>query len=134
MGKRVYYQPTKRALLQLNTIIQSSDNKMMTRARIVLRYIENPTATFKSVGLELGCAESRVLKWVRRFRVAGPVGLYDLPREGRPRVAIRDDVIFMKKNLMSRGLPHDQHAIAKALGISHDTVERLLKRKSPIYA
>lgn len=126
MGRRVKHIPSKKQVEELGQGLRSDNMKTVFRAKIVYVYLINPDATFASVSKRLHCAETQVVKWVRRFKAAGLAGLQDLPRSGRRKVTSYAEAMKVKKQLKKQNLPCSYADIAKVLGISHDTVYRRL--------
>ena len=77
------FQNQESELLQAIVQARSMPVQIVQRASIALRSSEGmkPAEIAKEVGLSVG----RVREWVKRFNEHGVLGLFDLPRSGRPR-------------------------------------------------
>ncbi len=61
---------------------QRAEHRLHLRASIILQLADGATAA--SVAEDLEVSVKTVKKWRTRFRAAGPEGLHDEPRSGRP--------------------------------------------------
>ena len=114
---------TLRALAQAGR----TEQRLATRARIVLRAVEGQTNA--RIATELRIAPMTVLLWRRRFERARLAGLRDAPRPGRARVyarADRDRVIALTLSAPPAGLSHwSSRRLAREVGMSTRTVQRI---------
>lgn len=77
------FQNQEGALLEALAKASSVPVQIVQRAKMVLRAAEN--ATPSAIAKEIGLSTSRVREWIKRFNAQGLLGLFDLPRSGRPR-------------------------------------------------
>ena len=70
------------ALGTLRTMIRQAVGRVSRRAQAVVWWLAGQTQA--EVGRRLGVSRQSVVSWCRRFQRAGPAGLFDRPRSGRP--------------------------------------------------
>ncbi len=78
-------QPTADEYAELKRMTRQAVGRVSQRAQIVLLSAQHRTVAEIAAIFELHVASVR--KWIRRFDAAGPAGLLDDPRSGRPRKA-----------------------------------------------
>ena len=76
-------EDSDQAALRAAVRARTSEQRAVTRARIVLRSAEG--APIERIAAELGVAIMTVKLWRRRYAAAGLAGLADAPRPGHPR-------------------------------------------------
>jgi transposase len=69
----------------LRRMIQQDPGRVSRRAQAVVWWLGGDSQT--AIGRRLGVARQSVQRWCARFRAAGPAGLRDRPRSGRPPTA-----------------------------------------------
>src|ERR671919_137483 len=80
---------TDRAILHSVIRATTSEQRAVTRARIVLRAADGDP--IERIAAELGVAIMTVKLWRRRYAEAGLAGLADAPRPGHPPTYTRED-------------------------------------------
>jgi transposase len=119
------------ATLQAIARAPTSEQRLVTRARIVLRSAEG--AAIDHVARELGVAVMTVKLWRRRYAEAGLAGLADAPRPGHPPTygrEERDRVMALTMGPPPEGLTHwSVREVAKRTGMSPATVHRLFRER-----
>jgi putative transposase len=76
-------EPTADEYLQLKQMTRQAIGRVSQRAQIVLLSAQHRSVPQIATIFDLHPASVR--KWIRRFNTAGPLGLLDDPRSGRPR-------------------------------------------------
>ena len=76
--------PEDEELAELKQMTRQAIGRVSQRAQMVLLSAQHRTVPELATIFDLHPASVRF--WLRRFDVAGPAGLYDAPRSGRPRV------------------------------------------------
>ena len=71
------------ALLRALAEASSVPVQIVQRAKMVLCSADN--AKPSAIAKQIGVSTSRVREWIKRFNAEGLLGLFDLPRSGRPR-------------------------------------------------
>lgn len=66
----------------LQQMIQQAPGRVSRRAQAVMWWLDGASQT--AVAQRLGMGRQSVQRWCARFRAAGPAGLWDRPRTGRP--------------------------------------------------
>jgi putative transposase len=99
---------------------------LVLRARVILRAADGvPSAT---IAAELGVSPMTVGSYRRRWRAHGLAGLYDAPRDGRPRTHTDDAVArLLRKVLRTKPATDTQwsvRTVAAATQIPKSTVQR----------
>jgi transposase len=130
--------PDPATLTELQRLVLQAPGRVARRAQAVLWWLEGVSQT--AVSQRLGVTRQSVLTWCARFRAAGPDGLWDRPRSGRPPRAgptTREQVAACLRHSDVPGttgpggwtVPRLVAALAKAgLTISARTVRRLLRQ------
>jgi transposase len=124
---------SKESRIQLEAMVRSrtEDPRIKERARIVLACLEG--GQIQQVAREQGTSIPTVRKWRSRFALAGPLGLQDRPRSGKPAVydaAFHDRVLGLLKEAPPAGLSQwSSRALGRALGASVHAVWRVLRRE-----
>jgi transposase len=80
-------QPTDEEMRELKRMKRQEVGRVSQRAHMVLLSVERHTVP--EIATLFDVCRATVRFWLRRFDVAGPAGLYDEPRSGRPRKANR---------------------------------------------
>jgi len=118
-----------KAVLRALVRAPTSQQRLVTRARIVLRSAEG--AAIEHVARELGVAYMTVKLWRRRYAEAGLAGLADRPRPGHPPTygrEERDRLTALTLGPPPEGATHwSVRDMAKVSGMSPSTVHRLWK-------
>jgi len=109
-------------LAVLSYWIENAPYRLARRAWLVLEYLKGQST--KSLASAVAMTEQRVVDVVYRYKEWGLIGLFELPRSGKPSVSWDEKVGNLKfeKNL-SEGLA-TAGQIARQLNISPDTVWR----------
>lgn len=108
----------------------TTQRRQFERAQIILAAAEGKSN--ESIALELGCSRGRVGKWRARFAECRLPGIMkDAPRPGRP-AKVRKAVAQAVVEKTTRETPEDHthwstRVLAKAIGVSHMTVQRIWK-------
>jgi len=82
-------QATDEEYKELQRMRRQEVGRVSQRAQMVLWSLERRTVA--EIAPLVGCARKTVRYWLKRFNAAGPTGLHDQPRSGRPRKA--DEVV-----------------------------------------
>ena len=118
---------TDRVALEALVRAPTSEQRLVTRARIVLRSAEG--VAIEHLARELGVASMTVKLWRRRYAVAGLTGLGDRPRSGHPPTYTREDrdrLMALTLGPPPGGTSHwSVRDMAKRTGMSPSTVQRL---------
>jgi len=77
------FENQENELLQALKQAISAPVQLVKRSEIVLKSAEGKKAA--EIGAEVGLSVGRVREWLKRFNQYGILGLFDLPRSGRPR-------------------------------------------------
>ena len=116
-----------RRLLQAVIRAPTSEQRAVTRARIVLRSAEG--VPIGRVADELGVAIMTVKLWRRRYTQAGLAGLADAPRPGHPPTYTREDrdrLVALTMGPPPAGTSHwSVRMMAARTGMSPSTVHRI---------
>lgn len=123
-------EQTKRELERISRS-QSSENRLVRRARIVLGCINGQR--IKDISMELGEQEDVVIKWRDRFMARGIAGLYDAKRSGKPvtygdewKAAVLEKLDEKPPNSQARW---DGPTLAAELHTSEDAIQRFLQKE-----
>ena len=118
---------TDKAVLQALVRAPTSEQRLVTRAHIVLRSAEG--AAIEHVARDVGVAIMTVKLWRRRYAEAGLAGLTDAPRPGHPATygrEERDRLMALTLGPPPEGTTHwSVRSMAEASGMSPSTVHRL---------
>src|ERR1043166_3455307 len=68
--------------LELQQMVRRAPDRVSRRAQALLWWLSGSSQT--AVAERLGVSRQSGGRWCRRFRAAGPAGLLDRPRSGRP--------------------------------------------------
>lgn len=82
-------QPTDEEFRELQRLTRHAVGRVSQRARMILLSAQHRTVP--EIATLFAVSPATVRFWLRRFEVAGPAGLFDAPRSGRPR-KLRPDV------------------------------------------
>jgi transposase len=74
--------PTDPELQELRRMTRQEIGRVGQRAQMIL--LSAQKRTVPEMAIIFGCQPKTVRKWLRRFDAAGPAGVYDEPRSGRP--------------------------------------------------
>lgn len=104
------------------------EQRMAQRAKVILLSAEG--LTLPEISLRSGLSPQNCTRWRKRFKEEGIEGLYDRPRAGRP-ATILPDKRLETVSLACTKPPDGSNSwstrqLAKATGISHATVNRIL--------
>jgi transposase len=69
-------------LVELQKMVRRAPGRVSRRAQALLWCLSGTSQT--AVAARLGVSRQSVVRWCRRFQAAGPAGLADRPRSGRP--------------------------------------------------
>ncbi len=118
---------TDRTVLQSLVRAATSEQRAVTRARIVLRAADG--IPIERIADELGVAIMTVKLWRRRYAEAGLAGLADAPRPGHPPTysrADRDRLVALTMGPPPEGTTHwSVRSMARRTGMSPSTVHRI---------
>ena len=118
---------TERVTLEALVRAPTSEQRLVMRARIVLRSAEG--VAIEHVARELGVAYMTVKPWRRRWSESGLAGLGDRARSGHPPTYTREDrdrLLALTLGPPPEGTTHwSVRDMAKAAGMSPSTVQRL---------
>ena len=118
-----------RAVLQGVVRAATSEQRAVTRARIVLRSAEG--GSIEGIATELRVAIMTVKLWRRRYASAGLGGLADAPRPGHPPTYTREDrdrLVALTMGPPPEGTTHwSVRRMAVRTGMSPSTVHRIWK-------
>ncbi len=116
-----------KAVLQALVRARTSEQRAVTRARIVLRSADG--GSIEGIASELGVAVMTVKLWRRRYARLGVDGLADAPRPGHPPTYTREDrdrVIALTLGPPPEGTTHwSARRVAKRVGMGTTTVQRI---------
>lgn len=130
-AKPIVYTDSDVASLQKIAKGQKSEQRMVRRAKIVLKLMEGQQ--IKDVANEMHEGTNTVTKWRDRFNEQGLNGLQDEKRSGKPKVydeGFRQAVLETLRQPPPNGLSHwDGATVAKQLQSSDDAVWRILKKE-----
>src|SRR5829696_7656676 len=80
----IYVRPvTDDEHTELKRMTRQEVGRVSQRAQMILLSAQGRTVP--EIALIFALRPSRVRCWIRQFEAAGPAGLYDAPRQGRPR-------------------------------------------------
>ena len=74
--------PAAPTLIALQQMVRGAPGRVSRRAQALVWCLSGMSQT--AVAVRLGVSRQSVVRWCRRFRAAGPAGLADRPRSGRP--------------------------------------------------
>jgi transposase len=116
-----------RATLRAIARAPTSEQRAVTRARIVLRSAE--AVAIERIAAELGVAVMTVKLWRRRYSEQGLIGLVEEHRSGRPPTYTREDRDRVIAFTLSEPPPGTTHwsarRLGERLGMSETTVWRI---------
>jgi transposase len=116
-----------RATLRAIARAPTSEQRAVTRARIVLRSAE--AVAIERIAAELGVAVMTVKLWRRRYSEQGLIGLVEERRSGRPPTYTREDRDRVIAFTLSEPPPGTTHwsarRLGERLGMSETTVWRI---------
>src|SRR5262245_56527477 len=76
-------EPSEQEIEELRHMIRHETGRISQRARLILLSSQRRTTT--ELAEIFSSDKVTVRRWIHRFNVSGPRGLYDEPRPGRPR-------------------------------------------------
>lgn len=130
-GNPIVLTDEQRTELLSITRSQKIEHRYHVRAQIVLMLADGKS--YDEVQEKLSLSRSIVAKWKRRFSEAGVQGLKDKPGRGKPPIyTVADEarVLELATSKPPKGYSNwSQARIAKELGMSQSTVQRILSRQ-----
>jgi transposase len=126
------------ALVTLRRMIQQEPGRVSRRAQAVVWWLEGQSQA--AIGRRLGVARQSVQRWCARVRAAGPAGVRDRPRAGRPPTAGEVAEAAVAACLAGSDLPATTGPgawtiprlvtalVERGLAVGGRTVRRLLRR------
>lgn len=130
MGRaRKPYKVSQRNLASLRAFVKRSDQIVALRATIVYHYLTINCGP-RDLVQEYGVSRTSVLKWVKRYKERGLVGLKDNTRTGRPAVKLNKikAIIALRDSMVKKGTSPTPKIIAMLLRISTPTVTKYLNK------
>ena len=119
--------PVDEAVLHALVRAPTSEQRAVTRARIVLRSADG--VAIERLADELGVAVMTVKLWRRRYAEQGLAGLAEAPRPGRPATYTREDrdrVIALTLGPPPEGTTHwSARRVAERVGMGITTIQRI---------
>jgi hypothetical protein len=109
-------------LVVLSNWIENAPYRLARRAWLVLEYLKGQST--KSLASTVAMTEQRVVDVIYRYIEWGLIGLFDLPRSGKPSVSWDEEVGNSKHDKNLSGAIASAREIARRLNISPDTVWR----------
>ena len=107
----------------------TADHRSVVRSKIIL--LLNDDYSYDSIKTELKVGREAIAKWKMRYIESGMEGLRDAPRPGKPAIYTEADKARVINKACSKpdgGYSNwSQRRIAKELGMSQSTVQRILK-------
>lgn len=129
ISKRIEITKEDYRELQMWSRSQTIERRLSDRAKIILLSLEGKT--FDEICSELNTSPPVVNKWRKRFKEHGLTGLFDKARSGKPSKIssqTRAEVLELAKSKGEDGYTNwSQRRIAKKLGISQNSVTRILQ-------
>jgi len=128
--KRIELSEVEREELKRISRSQKAENRIVTRAKIILHSSEENT--YETIMQLTNQSRGSVAKWRSRFIKHGLTGLNDLPRSGKPKVITAEQEAMVIEKACSK--PEDnytnwsQRRIAKQVGISQTKVQNILSQ------
>jgi len=118
--------PTERETLESLVASRSLPHGLVQRAQIVL--LSASGVPNKQIATRLGISPPSVGQWRRQYHAHGLVGLYDVPRSGRPRTHDDAQVARVLRTALQTRPPNATHwsvrSLATTTQISKSTVQR----------
>lgn len=118
----------ERAALERVVRSSSSEQRMVTRARVVLAAAEGKPS--RVIAREVGLSERKVGVWRNRFAECRLEGLRDLPRSGKPPVYDHDKRVEVFKTACSEPPEGETHwtvrSLADAVGVGKSQTHEIL--------
>jgi putative transposase len=128
--KPIILRETEREALKRISRSQKAENRIVTRAKIILHSSEEKT--YKEIMQLTKQSRGSVAKWRKRFIKFRLEGLKDLPRSGKPRIIPAEKYALVIEKACSKpggGYGNwSQRRIAKEVGISQTKVQNILSQ------
>jgi len=127
--QRIQLDPKERDCLQQWKNNTTTEQRLSRRASIIVMLSEGKTVA--EVASQCNTSRQSVWKWRRRFLADGVEGLYDSPREGRPRMygdEKEKEIVSATLRVPEVETHWSARRLASEVGVSHMTVHRIWKR------
>jgi transposase len=127
--RSIEVSPTQRRVLEQFAAVDSPDENVRLRARIILAWVDGISG---QVSAELLSTSRRtVTKWRARFARGGVEALWDRPRPGAPRTISQNavaELLRLRQSPPPYGKPRwTTRMLAEQTGLSQSTVVRLAR-------
>jgi hypothetical protein len=96
-------EPNEEENEELRRMIRQETGRISQRARLILLSSQRRTTT--ELAAIFSSDKVTVRRWIHRFNVSGPTGLYDEPRPGRPRKDGRSKLVDDIENALAPPMP-----------------------------
>ncbi len=96
-------EPSEEESEELRRMIRQETGRISQRARLILLSSQRRSTT--DLAEIFSSDKVTVRRWIHRFNVSGPSGLYDEPRPGRPRKDGRSKLISDVEDTLAPPLP-----------------------------
>jgi transposase len=100
--------PTPEEAAALRRMTRQAVGRVAERARLVL--LSAAGRPVPELARLFGLTGPSVRRWLHRFNAAGPAGLYDAPRPGRPRTRPPPDRAAVASAGQTPARPHERRA------------------------
>lgn len=129
IGRKLELSEADHKTLVAMSRAHSADHRMVMRSKILLML--NSGYSYDSIRAELKVGREAIAKWKRRYLESGLNGLKDAPRPGKSAIYTEEDKARVVQKACSKpegGYSNwSQRRIAKELGMSQSTVQKILK-------